>query len=302
MSSVPPVQLLLPLYPPNSKERIRPSKRALCDLYVTHRLSAESIGAIFGVEKISVLRWMKGYDIARRPLGRGLANRGLPKPTRDQLYSLVHEQHHSYIEIAAMYQVDGSAIRHWLLNYDIPRPTTWETIRKGVVPNLPAMEVLREMYEGGMSCVAIGQEYGIATSAVGNLCHHYGIKMRPGGWRNVAQPRCLDGHVVRSSYEQRVDDWLSTHDVAHEYEPQLPCDRRYRADFHANGWYIEVWGVAGSAIYERRKKHKIALYTSHGLPLVQISHYMFATAAKGRWERRLARCLSAPQIPPPLPQ
>lgn len=279
-----------------------PDAVTLRQLYEGERLSLRDIAIRFNVEHISVGRWFRKYGIPRRATGRGLAHRGKPEPIADDLRRFVHEEHRSYEEIAAVYGVDPSAVRHWLLKHGIPCPTAWGTRRKGNEPTLPNEEELRCLYGRGFSTDAIGQLYGVSGTPILNLCREFGITLRDSGWGG--RPVCDDGHRVRSSYEFRVDNWLTQHGIAHTYEPTVPFDRRCRSDFLANGWYIEIWGVTNSRAYTERKERKQRLYRMNDLPLIELSPHAFDAAHAGLWERKLAQCLMPilRQVPLPLPQ
>ncbi|MGH2478516.1 MAG: hypothetical protein ACRDHW_02525, partial [Ktedonobacteraceae bacterium] len=96
------------------------------------------------------------------------------------------------------------------------------------------------------------------------------------------------------TYEQRIDDWLHEHGIPHRYEPRLPFDNRSKADFFANGWYIEIWGVAQNKIYTERRKRKIRGYNLHHLPLIEIDLHHFDSKRNFLWIRRLKKVLVPP--------
>jgi hypothetical protein len=157
----------------------------------------------------------------------------------------------------------------------------------------PEQAELRRLYESeGMVTRQIASHFGVSHMAVKRWLRQDGILVRPDGWNGGVRWICDDGHRVRSSYEQRVDNWLNHHAIDHTYEPVLPCDRRYHADFLANGWYIEVWGVRDSPRYVTRRNHKRALYAAHNLPLIQISYAAFDTAHSDLWVRLLQACVT----------
>lgn len=271
---------------------MKPDADTLRTLYLTEKLSASAIARQYGVQKISALRWLRSAGIQRRPIGNGLANRGDVIPDRDTLYQMVYVNHWGYRQIAAHYGIAFTAVPHWLDRFAIPRPTVWETRRKGRTVILPTPDELRVLYEQGATLAAIADQYGVSRATISQMCHRAGIILRPDGWENGKRLLCPDGHAVRSRYEQRVDLWLCAHGVAHTYEPQLPFDHRYHADFLANGWYIEIWGVTDSADYTARKTRKRLLYQHHAAPLLELSHYDFRAARQGRIGRVLRRCLT----------
>lgn len=270
---------------------MKPDAETLRFLYHDQGLSTLRIAAKYGTYKKAVLDWMRKYGIERRPVGRGLSNRGAVPPSRDELFDMVHVQHLGYRAIASKYGVDFTAIPHWLEKHGIERPEAWNT-RKKQVCTKPTADELRLLYAGGKSLRQIGTLYGLSSREIGRLCDVYGIIKRRDGWDGGKRFTCTDGHLVRSTYELRVDDWLSAHQIPHSYEPVLPPDPRCHADFLANGWFIEVWGVTHSARYEVRRNRKLELYRSHSLPLIQLPLHSFHTNNKSLWERQLFACLN----------
>lgn len=270
-----------------------PDRDELARLYIDDGLTTRQIGKRFGVSKTHVLRWMRKYGIPPRPKGKGLAARGLEPMRAEDLERLVHVEHRSLAAIGALYGVDLTAVAYWLKKFGIPSSTVWMTRRGGHVPLLPTEAELREAYlVHGESIINIGRRHGVSAGPIKKLMDEHGIPRRHPGWRE--QRTCNDGHVVRSTYEQWVDDWLSEHGVAHVYDPRLPFDRRFRADFLANGWYIEIWGVTHNRRYTERKRWKLERYREHGMPLIELTHWAFASARKHRLEHRLAPCLTPP--------
>lgn len=265
---------------------MKPDFETLQGLYEGQRLTTRQIGEMYNTSKTSVIRWLKAYNIPLRDSHNGLLNRGIVAPTKEELYTWVHVDHKSYVEIASMFNVDHSAVGYWLKKYDIPRPKIWDTRYKNNKPPEPTEEELRELYvEQGLSLIEIGARYNMKLFAIRERLRKFNIPIKTGGWSGVLV-QCKDGHLVRSVYEQRVDDWLFDHNISHVYEPQLSFDKRFHADFLANGYYIEVWGVRKNPIYQRRKYYKIQMYKQHNLPLIQLDDNRFH---KGTWEKHLMK-------------
>lgn len=269
---------------------MRPSTDELQELYYGQELTSRAIGKRYGVSHGSVLRWLRVAGFERRAIGRGLANRGIVEPTRDELIDMIHVQHLGYAGVAAIYGVDQSAVQHWLVRHDIPRPYCVVTRRKGEWV-MPTKEELTALYEQGKSTEEIGSMFGVTGRPISRLCREYGIPLRESGWEWSKRHSCLDGHLVRSTYEKRVDDWLYQNGIEHSYEVPLPFDTRWHCDFLANGKYIEIWGVRDSAKYAERRVRKVALYRAHNFPLIELSHNQFTTRGNGRWMRVLAKHL-----------
>lgn len=283
---------LPPSKPPRTKVKYpAPPESELRNLYEAQRLTAEQIGERFGVSHGLVLQWLRRYGIQARPSGTGLAQRGIEPPTCEELTRMIHTDRLTYAQIAVQYGVDQSAVMHWLNKHGIERPLTWIDQHN----NLETVAAMRAAYEAGASIDDIGQHWGgVTDTMVKVLFKMHGVTLRPNGWKGGQRFTCQDGHLVRSTYERRVDDWLHEHGVEHIYEPSLPFSPMHKADFLANGWYIEVWGVTHSQIYQERKQRKLELYAANNCPLIEIPYYAFAKAWKGLWIRRLQQCLTRP--------
>lgn len=274
-----------------------PLPSALADLYVTKSLSTRDIGKMYGVSKTQVLRWMKRFGIDRRPLRfEDRVKAGLC-PDKETLNRLVHVENHSYAAVAEMWNVSEHLIHMWLDRYGLPRSEAWVTRRKGEIITLPDAATIERLYiDEGMSVVAIGQMYGVSDRPITTIMENAGIERRPDGWSGKMYD-CIDGHTVRSVYERRVDNWLSLHRIAHEVEPEIPGLPGSRADFLANGWYIEVWGVQSNAAYAERMQRKIAHYKVRGLPFIGLTPWMFCKTSGFSWERHVAKVHQAPTLP-----
>lgn len=267
-----------------------PPRDTLAAMYEGERLSAAKVGAQFGVSGETAMKWLVGYGFTIRPGGIGLAARGIEPPTCEELTHMIHTDRLTYTQIAVQYGVDQSAVMHWLNKHGIKRPLTWFDEH-----NTPeTLAAMRAAYEAGASLADIGQHWGgVTRMMVGVLFRAHGVQLRPDGWKGGRRFACQDGHLVRSTYECRVDDWLSEHGVEHIYEPSLPFSPMHKADFLANGWYIEVWGVTENQAYQERKQRKLELYAANNCPLIEIPQHAFFRQFKNLWIRRLQQCLPA---------
>src|SRR5260221_73620 len=271
-----------------------PERKALQELYEAQHLTTRQIGKLYGVSKETCTRWLRSYGMEMRLPGRGLVAQGNRQPTRDELVQWLHEENRSYQEIADMFEPTPQAVTYWLEKYDIPHKTA-EMIRtsrwyKGrEQPQMPTKEEFLHLYEQGLSVERIASDLNIPVDMMFYFCKKQGIERRLNGWKGGQRFTCQDGHLVLSVFEQRVDNWLYEHGIEHIVEPPLPFDRRYRSDFLANGYYIEIWGVKKSPGYNQRKLHKLAQYKEHNLPLIEIDAYDFDTRPerKSPWQRRL---------------
>ena len=134
--------------------------------------------------------------------------------------------------------------------------------------------------------------YGNVTGeAVGVWVRKRGIEPPPRRGYQGRRHTSKDGHYVRSRLELRVDNWLFRHKLDHEYEPRLPFpfkNKPWLADFKVGAAYIEIWGLSKIVWYQDKMKRKKALYTEHGLHLVELDATDFE---EGRWKEILKAAL-----------
>jgi excisionase family DNA binding protein len=157
-------------------------------------------------------------------------------------------------------------------------------------PVPPREELERLIVVERIGMMRAAEIYGVSEGTVARWLDSYAMPHpQEGGYGSRVQAN--DGHAVRSTYELTVDNWLSNHNIPHEYEPTLPFSNRFRADFYANGWYIEVWGIQYNASYDERKQRKIALYRQYSIPLIELSAKDFIS---DDWQRILRRCRISP--------
>lgn len=246
-----------------------------------------AIAARCDVEKITVLRWLRAAGIKRRPVGSGMANRGKVMPTAEELQHMIHVENIGLRGVAERYGVHYTAVAQWIDRHGIQRPTVWQTRRRGQTLAEPSEDELRERVGAGESLSSISRDYPVSRSLLRARCETYSIEVPRDGWQRGKRFPCGDGHLARSTYEQRVDDWLFDNLIEHETEPTYPWDRRYRADFRVGETYIEVWGVTGNPAYRERRDLKIRRCAETGIDLIQINYGQFATGR--RWWRPLER-------------
>lgn len=269
-----------------------PPRSELDDLYNGQGLTAEQIAIRYGVSGGAIKDWMESYGLKRRHAGVGLLARGIEPPTREQLQEMVHSQHMYYREIGELYGVDQSAVMHWLDKHGIARPQTWYDRHS----NPESLSELRALYEAGWSLDEIGQRYGISRIQVGKLLRNNGVQLRRDGWQGGKRFTASDGRQVRSTYECKVADWLHDHGLNYVYEPALPFSSVWRADFWANGWFVEIWGVLNSENYKRRKEAKQEHYRAYHIALIELPVHSFHAVHNDLWKRKLSQCLQPPLL------
>lgn len=272
-----------------------PGEAVLRSLYIDQRLSTYKIGKILGVSQGVAHTWLENCGIETRRCGSGLVHRGLVAPTKEEIYDLVYVQHLTYEVIAAKYGAASSTVKQWLKKHGFRSPGRWDKRHKGIKPEAPPKDELIGIYESGQTLADLAIRYMVSHTTVKKWFIGYGLagEIRDTGFGNRIE--CSDGHIVRSLYEMRVDEWLSARSIPYEYEPRTPFPGRFKSDFLVNGWYVEIWGLVGNEKYDRRKAIKTALYKAHSCALIDLYPWHFH---QGTWESRLAIVLEVPGVKP----
>lgn len=241
-----------------------PTKDELIEFYMVKSLSLKDIGEAYGVSAHTAGSWFSAYGIPVGRLSRKLYERGIEFPTKEELFDMIHDQRLSYAQVAAKYGVDQSLVPTWLDKYGIDRHKTWHDLHNN--PNDVA--AMRALYDEGLSLAEIGQMYGVGKGPVKLLFLANGVEIRKDGWQGK-RFETKRGELVRSTYEREVADWLHEQGIDYIYEPPLPFSNQGSADFWANGWYIEVWGMATEKYLERQRV-KLSGYADAKAPLIEI--------------------------------
>ena len=90
--------------------------------------------------------------------------------------------------------------------------------------------------------------------------------------------KCIanDGCECLSLDEKLIDDWMSENNISHYKEPNYPQHPEYndsglkRADWMVGETFVEYFGLAGNASYDKRTLEKMKLCRDLGLELVPI--------------------------------
>jgi hypothetical protein len=128
-------------------------------------------------------------------------------------------------------------------------------------------------YQHGLTTYEVGAMVGLTASGVAYRLKRAGVERR--GRLLGEQCVCADGHIVRSTLERAVDDWLSAHGIPHVVNPRCPWPPKLArcysfADFQVADTYIEVWGLIGSKRYEQRMSEKLILYSNHNAKVISL--------------------------------
>ncbi len=131
--------------------------------------------------------------------------------------------------------------------------------------------LLTKLYtEDELTSREIGQVIGRSNKVVLDYLRYYNIEVRPDGIKNRKRIKCKDGHLVRSYYERAFDNLLHRNNLPHEYDPRLPFNKRYMADFKVGNVYIEIWGLMTMEKYREQRERKLKLYRENGCKLLEV--------------------------------
>lgn len=144
------------------------------------------------------------------------------------------------------------------------------TTRNKKDPSEQTITEIKFLYGFGFSAKHIAEQLGIGRDIILRILRESYLTRK--GFDPFRRISTIDGHLVRSSAELVVDDWLYNHGIVHIYEPKLTIDPHYHADFLACGYYIELWGGGpNQKSYKQTMTKKLALYAAHNLPLISIT-------------------------------
>lgn len=260
-------------------------------LYEVERLTTYEIAAIYNTNRTRITKTLKRHGVIIRTTyqSRWGVNREDRVPSKEQLQKHIDDGM-TYLEIANIYSCDKTAVPYWIKRYGIEWSCTGTSRllkKRGFVE--PTLQELFVMYcVDFLNTDEIARKFNCSRGLIAARLKECGIELRPSGW-NGKTFKCLDGQIVKSTYEQRVGNWLYEHGIPYEYEPQLPFDRTRKADFLAQGKYIEIWGVRDNETYRARTEFKTAQYNLHGLPLIELGYWHFCAQKRDAWQKRLAK-------------
>lgn len=271
---------------------VLPVKEQLVQDY--NELSLGGVSKKYKVSVQAILTLLKKHDIRRRNLSeaRKLAlnrNRAVPwnkgltinEPRVAKLIKNLHEQHMAKLDqarvklsITQRKQYAEGSRKVWnkgLTKDQDPRiMKSSERLRKlrlGKEPwnkmPIPSKEVLEQKYIfKGMSLSEIAEEFKTNQNTVQRWLKLHGINRRLPYSKVKGRVVGKDGHVLDSSYERAVCDWLLENNIKHECHGFYAKGKRnFKYDFKIDNYtFIEVKGYIGnskfSQIYLNKEKKK----------------------------------------------
>ncbi len=276
---------------PIAKSGPRPSEETLRSIYETQELSIKEIADHFNVYKTTITNWFKYYDIKttkREP-------RNIKRVSKEELDQAFNVEYLGYRGAAEKFGSNPQTVWQWVKHYGIETPTNHQTKTRGTFVE-PDHDEIKRLYESGIPLHEVGSRLGVSSYTIKRICKENGVKIRLDGFNGERQV-CKNGLLVKSIYEMRVADWLIDHGVEFFYEPRYPFSNQLKADFSANGWFIEIWGIEGHAGYRAKRERKVRLCRIHEVPLIQINYTHFQPRDKHIFESRMSQVLDQVKAP-----
>lgn len=132
-------------------------------------------------------------------------------------------------------------------------------------------EELEKLYlKDKLTTREIAKIYNTSHKTIREYLKRYNIPLRSDGIKNRERILCKDGHKVRSYYEKAFDNVLTRFNIKHEYEPVLPWNKKYHADFLVGDVYVEIWGLMNLDSYRKKMEKKIEIYKNNNAKLLSV--------------------------------
>ena len=112
-----------------------------------------------------------------------------------------------------------------------------------------------------------------------NMFGSFKKALNEAGYENQKIFETKNGTKCNSTYELKLAQVLESYSISFEnevyYKNVIPnFKRRYRFDFVINmnnkKYYIELFGIEGNELYEKRKQEKIQICAENNIPLIQL--------------------------------
>lgn len=143
------------------------TKEELENLYVRKKMSTLKIGKKYNVDAGAVCGWLEEYGIKRRSIAEAiLANKGVIRPSDDELNKIWGEKHTTTKDLAAQYTVCEQTMANWLR-------------AAGIIKKRPTEDELRDLYETQRKNTSdIAAMYAVNPTSVSLWLRKYKIKAR----------------------------------------------------------------------------------------------------------------------------
>ena len=249
------------------RPKINIPKEVLDEMYTKKGMGKGAIAKKLNVSPTTVLNRLIEYNIETRSISEammGMRKINIPKKELEEMYN---EKGIGTPEIARKLNTTSSTVRRYLIQYNIPMRSSSSYRETNI-----SKEVLNKKYINEMKTMdEIAVEFNVSRRAIGKKIKKFGIPARPTLFGYKERLKCDDGHLVRSSGERKIDNFLYHNGITHEYETQVE-DTKYLCDFYipSIGIWIEYWGLYDKGNYNEILQKKLEVYERFGLKLIEI--------------------------------
>lgn len=127
-------------------------------------------------------------------------------------------------------------------------------------------------YALGISAKRIAKDYGTYGPTIIRWLKKWGATIGNSIFPHKIKHNANDGHILLSSVETIIDEYLHRHRIKHIVNRQL-LETKYRYDFYLPEFnvYIEYWGLDEIERYKRKRELKEAIYRDNNLKLIGIT-------------------------------
>ncbi|MFH1424667.1 MAG: hypothetical protein ABIG20_03220 [archaeon] len=266
-----------------------PSKKELEQWYLDEHQSTIKIAKICRVTKGSVARWLKKYGIPIRKGGSRNLKKDAKFPIKQELQDLYVKKGFSICQIANMYNISDVSISNLLKRYRVESRTSSETrLFNSYKPT--RTELIGWYLNDKLSSYEIALSCGVASTSVIRWLKEYNIPIRASLFGYTEKLVCKDGHMVNSTYERVVDNWLFYNGISHQVGVRISkskTDPKSRTDFKIGQHWVEIWGLAGKEFYDIKTiEVKLPLYQKLGFQSKLIEIYP-ADFKSHKWKQKL---------------
>lgn len=133
--------------------KIRVDRKDLYEMYVIKEMSSTDIAKIYNTTNVTILSWLKRYNIAVRDISSSISThmkKKYPMPTENNLRELYREKKMSIADMALHYNVENAVVRNWLIKNNIERRCYKSSIKiyreKEENSKRPSKEILEKYY------------------------------------------------------------------------------------------------------------------------------------------------------------
>lgn len=145
-----------------------------------------------------------------------------------------------------------------------------ECFHQSMMLGLPKVKLYEYYITEQKTTREIALIYGTDKKVICDYLHKYGIAVRPNVFPSKNIIVCKNGLKVRSHYERAFVNEMLTQGMEFTYEPRLPFNKRYAADFKVESIYVEVWGMIEWDKYVIQMNKKKGFYKEYNLDLFSV--------------------------------